>query len=369
MSLKLDCPRREFSDAVSMAQIATSARSPQMILQNLKIEAKEGGIRVVGCDGEMWIERDVACMVHENGTTCLQARLLAELIGSLPDGDLQLELTDQSGVKLTQGASEYVMRSLDAANFPEPPDYGGEGELAIPMGLLRDAIDSVLYAVSSDLHRPILTGVQFTYDGETLILVATDTHRLAVRKIEQAGLGTNLSAVVPERALRAIKNLPVSDDTTITIRFGVGRLGVDAGGAKIVAQLITGAYPNWERVVPAEWTRLWTAEVDQLSERLNRTMILAKDSANRVKFTGDGDQIILSARSEDKGEAREEVPVVPNNGDVEIAFNGRYVLDALKAMKDDGVRIELTESTRSAVFRPADDTSGYFCVIMPMALA
>ncbi len=369
MPLKLDCPRREFSEAVSMAQIATSARSPQIILQNLKIEAKDGGIRVVGCDGEMWIERDMACMVHEGGSTLVQAKFLSDLIGSLPDGDLQLELTDTMGVKLTQGASEYLVKSIDAGNFPEPPDYGGEGELTIAMGILREAIDSVVYACSQDLHRPALTGVQFLYDGETLTLVATDTHRLAVRRISQAGLGNNITAVVPGRALEAIKRLPLTDDQTINIRFGVGRVGVDAGGAKIVAQLITGAYPNWERVVPTEWTRLWTCEIDQLKERVNRTMIIARDSANRVRFKGDGDQIILAARSEEKGEAKEEVPMVATNGEIEIAFNGKYVEDSLKAMPGTGVRVEMTEYTRAAVFRPADDPNSYFCVIMPMALA
>lgn len=369
MPLKLDCPRREISEAVAMAQIATSARSPQLILQNLKIEARDGGIRVVGCDGEMWIERDVACMVHENGTTCVQASLFGDLISSLPDGDVQLELTDETGVRLTQGGSEYHVRTQDATSFPEPPDYGGEGELTIKMGVIREAIDSVLYAVSTDLHRAILTGVQFNYDGETLTLVATDTHRLAVRRLSQPGIGSNLSAIVPSRALKAIQKLPVADETEITIRFGVGRLGVDAGGAKIVAQLISGAYPNWDRVVPGEWTRIWQAEVDQMTEQVNRTMLLARDSANRVKFRGDGELVIISARSEEKGEAKEELPIISNNGDVEIAFNGRYVLDALRSIKDQGVKVEMTESTRPAVFRPADDPNGYFCVIMPMALA
>jgi len=369
MPLKLDCPRREFNDAVSMAQIATSARSPQQILQSLKIEAKMGGLRVVGCDGEMWIERDLSCMVHEEGATCIQARLLSELIGKLPDGDLQLELTDLHGVLLTQGASEYKMKSQDAVNFPEPPDYGGEGELTVKMNVLRDAIDSVLYACSTDLHRPILTGVQFSYDGETLMLVATDTHRLAVRRLALPGIGTNMTAVVPERALRAIKSLPVSDDQEITIRFGVGRVGVDAGGAKVVAQLISGQYPNWERVVPSEWTRTWQIEGDQMQERVDRIMILAKDSANRVRFRGDGDQLIIAARSEERGDAKEELPIVSNNGDVEIAFNGKYVQDAVKAIKGPGIRVELTENTRPAVFRPADEPNAYFCVIMPMALA
>jgi len=99
-------------------------------------------------------------------------------------------------------------------------------------------------------------------------------------------------------------------------------------------------------------------------------LILARDNANRVRFKGQGDQILLSARSEEKGEAKEEVPMIPQNGDVEIAFNGKYVQDALSQIGGQGVRIEMTESSRPAVFKPADDESNsYYCVIMPMALA
>jgi methionyl aminopeptidase len=108
--------------------------------------------------------------------------------------------------------------------------------------------------VSTDQHRQVLTGVLFSYDGETLTLVATDTHRLAVRRIQQAGLGSNVNAIVPEKALRAIKALPIQDDADVTIRFSEDRLSVEANGAKVVSQLLNGTYPNWERVVPGVTT-------------------------------------------------------------------------------------------------------------------
>ena len=367
--MKLDCPRKDFSDAVSLAGAASSVRTSLPILQNLKLEATSGGLRVLGCDSEMWVERNVACMVDDPGAICVQARLLVDLVSSLPEGDVQLKVLDDQHLLMQQGASEYRMNTLEAEDFPEPPDYGGEGELALPMGQLREAVDSVIYAVSSDAHRPILTGVLFAYDGQTLTLVATDTHRLAVRRINQPGIGSNITAVVPEKALKAIKNLPLGDEDTVTIRFGNGRLGVDAGGAKVVAQLLAGTYPNWERVVPAEFTRTWGVELDQLEEKVKRAMILARDNANRVKFKGQDDQVVIAARSEEKGEAKEEVVMNPNNGDVEIAFNGKYVLDAIGAIKGTGVKIEMTESSRPAVFKPGDDDGTYFCVIMPMALA
>jgi DNA polymerase III subunit beta len=368
-AMNLDCPRKAFSDAVAAAAAASSVRTSLPIYQNLKLDAREDGVRVLGCDGEMWVERFVPCMVSQTGAICLQARTLNELVGSLPDGDIQLRTLPNGGAMIQQGASEYRLQALDAADFHEPPTFGGEGELKLKMGLLRDAVESVLFAVSTDSHRQVLTGVLFNYDGAVLTLVATDTHRLAVRRIEQTGIGSNISAVVPEKALRAIKALPVDDETEVTIAFGGGRLGVDAGGAKVVSQLLSGAYPNWERVVPTETTRTWSVEVDQLQEKVKRTMILARDNASRVRFKGQGDQILIAARSDEKGEAKEEVPMISSDGDVEIAFNGKYVEQALAPIKGAGVRIEMTESTRPAVFRPADDDSGYFCVIMPMALA
>jgi DNA polymerase-3 subunit beta len=367
--MKLDSPRKEFNDAISMAAAASSMRTSVNILQYLKVEATDGNLRVLGCDGEMWVERDFACMVSEPGAVCLQASLLSQLVGSMPDGDVQLHTLDGHGALLKQGASEYRLQTLDASDFPEPPNYGGEGELSLKMGVLREAVDSVIYAVSTDSHRQILTGVLFSYDGSTLTLVATDTHRLAVKKLDQPGIGSGLTAVIPEKALKAIKSLPVTDDEVVSIKFGGGRLGVEAGGAKVVSQLLAGAYPNWERVVPSESTRTWSVEVDQLAEKVKRTMILAKDNANRVRFRGNEDQILIAARSEEKGEAKEEVSMVANNGDVEIAFNGRYVQDALSQIKGEGVKIEMTESSRPAIFRPVDTEGDYFCVIMPMALA
>lgn len=352
-----------------MAAAAASQRTSVNILQNLKVEALDGGVRVLGCDGEMWVERNVACMVHEPGSVCIQASLLRDLVSKLPEGDVELFTLEGNGAMLKEGAAEYRLQTLDADDFPSPPEFEGESELKLKMSDFRTAVDSVLYAVSTDQHRQILTGVLFSYNGQTLTLVATDTHRLAVKRIEQPGIGSNVTAVVPEKALRAIKSLPVSDDSEITLSFGGGRMGVEAGGAKVITQLLSGAYPNWERVVPSESTRSWSVETDQLIDRVDRMMVLARDNANRIRFRGADDQIVIAARSEEKGEAKEEVPMIAKDGDIEIAFNGKYVVDALKAVHDAGVRIEMTESSRPAIFRPAEDADNYFCVIMPMALA
>jgi DNA polymerase III subunit beta len=366
--MKITCPRKEFFDAVSAASQAASTRTSVNILQTLKIEATDATIRVVGCDGEMWVERKLATVVEEAGAICVPAKLLVDLVSSLPEGDITLITTDGTNVVLSHGASEYKMHSLAPEDFPDAPGFGGESNLTLPMSELRDAVKSVIFAVSTDPHRQLLTGVMMHYNGEKLVLVATDTHRLAVRTVTKAGLGSEINVVVPEKALKAIMALPLGDDVEVNLEFGTGRVGVDGGMAKVVTQLLQGTYPNWERVVPAESTRSWSVEADQLSSKVKRALILARDSANRIRFKGTDDTLLIAARSEEKGEAKEELTMIGQNGEMEIAFNGKYVLDALEQIHGPGVKVDMTESMRPAIFRSGDEEKSYFCVIMPMSL-
>ena len=266
------------------------------------------------------------------------------------------------------GQGEWRMPALPAEEFPPIPEISGTAELRLPMGEIRDAVDSVSYAVADDNSRPVLTGILFTYDGKLLTLVATDTHRLAVRELLKEGMGSTVTAIVPAKALRAIQALPFGDDMSIELNFGNGRVGVATDAAKIVTQLLMDKYPNWERVVPAESTRSWSLERDQLGSKVRRAMIVAKDSANRLRFKGNEETLLIAARSEEKGDAKEELTMISTNGELEIAFNGKYVLDALEPISGPGIKVEMTESMRPAIFRSAEEDKNYFCVIMPMSL-
>lgn len=367
--MKVECPRKELLEAVSLAATAASVRSALPILTTLRIEADPDGLSVLGCDGEMWAQRKIMAATTEPGGACVSAKLLSDIVSNLPDGMISLE-TEGTSLVLRQGANaEWKLMFLPADEFPVAPDVSGNAELTLTMAEFREAVDGVSYAVADDNSRPQLTGVLFTYNGNELTLVATDTHRLAVLKLVKEGIGSTMRAIVPEKALRAIKSLPVDASDTFTVRFDDTRLAVDAGSSQVISQLLAGAFPDWERVVPAESTRTWILDRAELLDHVKRTMILARDSAGRVKFSGQGEAILLSSRSEDKGEAKELVGVVSKNGEIDIAFNGRYVIDALSAMKADGIKAELTEPSRPAVFRPVDGGEDQFCVIMPMALS
>ncbi len=365
--MKATVTRKELSDALAIAGAASSTRSSLPVLMSIRIEATSAGLVLTGCDGEMWATATLSANVTEEGSVCVQQRLLSDIVAALPEVQVTLELSG-TAVYLRAGQSDWMMLAMPADEFPTMPDVKPSSELTLAADDLRGAIDGVAFAVSEDTSRPVLTGVQFKYDGDTMTLVATDTHRLAVTRVHKQGLGSSIEAVVPDKALRAIRALPITGEETLTIGFDETRLLVDIGTAKVVSQLLSGTYPNWERVVPSEFTRTWQVDRKELQDNVKRIMILARDNANRVKFSGTGDRIVISARSEDKGEAKEELEIISKNGDLEIAFNGRYVIDALSAMPGEGIRAEMTEASRPAVLRPAENGDDHFCVVMPMAI-
>jgi DNA polymerase-3 subunit beta len=365
--MKVTLTRHDLSDALAIAGQATSQRSALRVLTSLRLEAAGAALKITGCDGEMWAESSALARVEEPGAVCVAQKLLAEIVSSLGDADVSLSL-EGPNVFLRSGESEWRLLALPADEFPEVPAVQPSSQLQLPFGELVKGIGGVSFAVSDDNTRATLTGVHFSYDGATLTLVATDTHRMVVYRIHREGIGSSLTAIVPEKALKVIRMLALEMGDEISVQFDDTRLIVEAAGARVVSQLLSGTYPAWERVVPSSCTRSWTLDRQELIDHVGRAMIIARDSANRVRFSGQGDMVQISARSEDKGEGKEQISCISENGEIEIAFNGRYVLDAIRNMQGEGIRAEMTEAARPAVIRPVDKADDHFCVVMPMAL-
>lgn len=367
--MKLEVAKKDLVEALSLVGQAARERSTLPILQTLLLETEASGLRLLGCDGEMWVERKILANISEEGGVCVPAGTFQQAVNAFRDGVLHLE-SDGSSLVAKQGGSEWKFLGLPTDDFPEIPPVEGQNCLTLAMGELRAAIDGVSYAVADDGSRPYLTGVLFTYDGNELFFVATDTARLAVYSIRRQGIGSSVNAIVPDKALKVVKSLPMTPTEEITLQFDASRVSVEAGTVRFVSQLLEGTYPNWQKVIPVDYTRCWTFDRTEMIDDLKRMMILARDASYRVKFTGQEQRVVITARSEEKGEAKEEIDVVSKNGDVAVAFNCRFVLEALSAFQGASVRVEMTEPTRAAVFRGVDESAdSHYCVIMPMALA
>lgn len=363
--MKVSCERKLLDEALGVVAGAAASRASLPILSHLYIEASGDHLRLVGSDLEQWVEHRIPAIVGEEGAATVSARLFADLVGSLSGETIELATGERHQLIITAGDSRYQLAGLPAEEYPPVPELGNASELVLPAKLFMEMIESVEFAVSREETRPTLTGIRMEFDGSNLRLVATDTHRLAVRNAQiDSAAGEAATAIVPLKAIQLLRRLPAGE--TITMQLGEHRAAFLGENASVVTQLIEGQYPNYERVIPKEYTRRWTLMVQEFRNALKRAYLVAKSDSNKVILKTDGEKLVISAQG-NVGEATERVDIIREGDDLEVAFNAKYLLDVLEVLNTEGVVIELTESLRPAVFKPAQ-LDDYLCVIMPMAL-
>jgi DNA polymerase III subunit beta len=255
----------------------------------------------------------------------------------------------------------------------------------VPQTVLKEMIRQTSFAVSPDDNRPILTGILMVFDGETLKLVATDTHRLAVKTaIIKDGRGSQ-QAIVPARAMNELTRLLSDAEGDVQVALSNNQVKFALPGdseVQIVARLIEGQFPNFQRVIPQDFQKRLVIPTEPLLRAVRRAHIVARESANRVVLRTDGEKLVLTAESQQVGNAREELELHVREGDdVEIAFNAKYLLDLLNVLTEETLTMELSESLKPGLVRPipappkdSDDTNpmtlpaDYLCVLMPMQI-
>lgn len=393
----VECPRKDLFEAIQTVARAVSGRSSLPILSHVLLEPQGGsGLRLVATDLEMWMECSMPARVQAtlgddagSGFT-LPAKVFGEMLGALPEADVLLDRPDGGNkIHVRCARSNFDVLGLSSDEFPSAPQVEPTATFHIAGSALKQMIRQVAFAVSTDETRAILTGILVRFDGTALTLVATDTHRLAVRHGSATGGAGSATAVVPARAMNEVSRL-AGDDDAVSVslspsqaRFEVRRRADDrdddstqidglAGKYRrqtttMVTRLIEGQYPNYERVIPQTHERKWTVVRADLAAAVKRIGIVARDNANRVVLETEGAQLVLSAESGTLGSARDEVEVAREGDDITIAFNAKYLSEVLSAVDSEGVTFELTEPLRPGVLRPVGDPQGgYVCVLMPM---
>ncbi len=360
------CSKKDLIEALNLVGPVSTGRTASPILQCIKLNVGPSVLELTGCDGELWARRDIFATVESEGGVCVPGKLFMDIINALPEGLITLQLENNT-LYIHQHGADWRLHALPVDDFPEIPEQTYTANMNLPMGEFINTIEKVVFAVATDITRPILTGVLFEYDGKHLSLVATDSHRLAVTKNEKEGIGSEVKAVVPEKAIQAIKRLPLDLEQDVALSFNESRVYVDAGCAKVTAQLLAGEFPKWEKAVPANFERSWVLDKQEFINHLKRVLIIGRDNANRVRFSGGEESVVLSAQCEEKGNAKEEIPVVSKNGEIDVAFNGKFLLDVLSSMDEDGIKIQLNDASSAALVHGVEDKN-HFCILMPMSL-
>jgi DNA polymerase-3 subunit beta len=371
-ALKLTCQPSTLGQALQTVSRAISTRTTLPILNNILLETTGEGLALTATNLEIGIRKVVAAEIAEEGSTTAPARLLTDFVGSLPDERLEMELdtgTQTLGVRC--GRFDTHIKCIEADEFPPGPRPEEGDRLTIPLeGLLR-AIEQTQMAASTDEARPVLTGELLHIEGKRLVLVATDGHRLAERRLT-ASADDELDArlIVPARGLaelpRAFRG--ETGDVEVLVSRARNQVFFWAGTSEVTSRLIDGQYPNYSQVIPNKSSTVVKLPTAVLTQTVKAVSLFARDSANVIRLRAQPGSLVLSATTNEVGDSRAELDAEVEGAEIQIAFNARYVLDALAVVECDQVELRFDGPLSPGLIKHPS-SEDYLYVIMPVRVA
>ena len=359
------------SGCLSLVSRAVSPRSTLPVLGNVLLEAEGENLRVTATNLDLTITARLDANVAQEGRTTVPARLLSDYVASLPEAPCTLELDKSNQIlKLTCGIHRTNLHGIDAVEFPPLPSRDGDAVILAESAHFDNAITQTAMAASSDEASPVLTGVLLQLEGNRLTLAATDRHRLAVKTLDVEVKGEppkGGAVIVPSRHLNEVARAinPSRPQVSISISEARNQIFFSLGDVEISSRLIEGNYPNYAQVIPQEATTTVSLETDSLLKSAKTASVLARDAANPVRLHVADSTLTLMAQTAEVGDSEAPLTASVTGDDLQIAFNAKYMLDALAVLDSDTVQLSFNGSLQPGVIRPAgrDD---YLCIIMPV---
>jgi DNA polymerase-3 subunit beta len=336
------------------------------ILSHFLLTAHQDGTIIHATDLELGYKGHLDTTVNKPGTATLPARKVYDILRELPAGEaVTLSVETQGWARITAGTAAFKVPCLPAEEYPALPPVEEGDFSAISFDLLEEMIRYTTFATSNDETRYTLSGVLVVSDGEDMTMVATDGHRLAHIK-RTVSLGKTLRVIVPRKALEEVNRFANdSDSKEISLAPLENHLVFRRGSATLVTRLIEGQFPDYEGVIPKDFSRRALVEHDRLLRALRRVSLLSNEKTRPVKIEFDKEHLTLRSNTPEMGEAVEEIPAEYDGEPMDMGFNARYLLEALAVMTSEQVAIELNDPLSPGVLRCHGDQD-YFYVVMPM---
>ncbi|HEC2145501.1 TPA: DNA polymerase III subunit beta [Staphylococcus delphini] len=344
---------------------AISPRATLPILTGIKIDATNEGIVLTGSDSEISIEITIPNQVDgqeiinvvEPGSVVLPGRFFVDIIKKLPGKEVRLSTNEQFQTLITSAHSEFNLSGLDPDQYPLLPQVSSDDALQLPVKVLKNIIAQTNFAVSTSETRPVLTGVNWLIQQNELICTATDSHRLAVRKLKLEEEIEDKNVIIPGKALAELNKIMTDSEDHIDIFFASNQVLFRVGNVNFISRLLEGHYPDTSRLFPENYEIKLGLNNYDFYHAIDRASLLAREGGNNVIKLSTGDtQIELSSTSPEIGTVKEEVTANDvEGGNLKISFNSKYMMDALKAIDNEEVEVEFFGTMKPFILKPKDD--------------
>jgi DNA polymerase-3 subunit beta len=343
------------------------------ILANVLIEADGNEVKLLATDLEVGLRSRCAASVTKGGSLTLPAKKLFEIIKALPETDVRIE-EDKNGVKVAADRFDSRIQTLPREDFPTLPDASGAFTATLPREALKQMIAKTQFAITGEDTRYFLNGALFILRPDSMSLVSTDGHRLALINAvrdtsaakDKAG-EEEVRRILPRKTLLELGRLLADGEGDIKYEAGENHLFFEIGGRLLISRMIDGQFPAFERVIPKSNDKRIEFDRDRLTNAVKRVALLSNERSRAVKFQIDSGKVEIVSSSPEFGEAKEVLTIDYAGPPVTICFNAQYVLDFLGVAETDGVSLEFKDEMSQAVMKPLNaDGYDYTYVIMPM---
>jgi DNA polymerase-3 subunit beta len=368
--MKFTITREKLHEGLGAVASSVPAKTTLPVLANVLVEASRDGLRLSATDLDIAVSTTIPASVDQDGSMTLPARKLVEIVKEMPNAAIRVTGSGEQRAQIECGKSKFKLLGLSREEFPAFPTVKFEGAWKVAARDLQKLIAHVAFAASTEESRPILNGVLWELRPDRMRMVATNGHRLARMDVPTTGLSAGQAdLIIPPKALDQIRRL-FGDEEEIEIAKSENHLGFRSATTRIYTRLIEGPYPNYEQVIPRENDKSLTADKSGLAAALRRMSIVASDQTHRIRMAFSNGACKLSVQTPDLGEAQEEISVSYEGDLLEIGFNAAYLLEILKYMPTDEVRMTFKAPERAATCEPVgwDDPASYMTLVMPLRL-
>ena len=360
--MKITCNKQELVEAVSNVQRVVSSKTTLAALEGILLRAENGTLQLCGYDLELGITTTIPASIEREGSIILNAKLFGDIVRRVPSDTLTLSVDEKMITNIVSGVSDFSIVGIAAEEYPELPSISGASQISLNGSVLKSMIRQTLFAVADNDSKPIHTGTLFEMEENSLRLVSVDGYRLAMRTEAITG-GEELHFVVPGKTLgEVLKLLPDSEDP---VALSVGRRHIifEIGRYCVISRLLDGEFLDYNAAIPKAFTTEVKAQTRSFIDSVERVSLLITDrlkSPVRCIFE-DGEVKISCATS--IGKANDEFMAPMEGENVEIGFNNRYLLDALRNADSDEVKIQLNGALSPMKVLPREGDSFLFLVL------
>ena len=361
-----NCSGLELSEGFLRVSKAISNKITNPILEGIKIVAEDNTIILSATDTELSIEKKIKADVKIEGETVVPGRFITEFVKKLSNSEIELEVNDKNQLFIRYEDNESIIQCYNSEQYPGFKKLSTEEYFVIKEREFKSLINKSIFSVAIDDSRPILKGVLFDINKRDISAVALDGYRLAkVKKVTDSNLVKSI--VIPARSLMEVSKMLEESEEIINIYIDSNAIMIDKGDTKIISRLLEGDFINYKQIIPANYETFVNVNKVQLEDALERVSLLTKVGQNNyVKFEIRESVMNLSSTSE-IGNINEKISCVTNGKDLDIAFNPRFILESLKAVSNEFVKICFNKSANPCVIVPTEQDE-FLYLILPVRM-